>query len=425
MSPRRLLRVMLALILGAVAFMAWADRPDASGETDAAKRQLLVMLRLPPPHFRPDANYLGSYDTQFGRSARQRVADDLAARFKLRIVGSWPMPLLGVDCFVMEAAENATIGTLVDEMARDARVESIQSMNVFHTLSQGDPLSALQPTQKLWHLDELHQIATGRNVRVAAIDSGVEVDHPDLRDRVVIARNFVDARNDVAETHGTAVAGIIAARANNGVGIVGVAPDAALLALRACWEAPPDKHSAVCSSFTLAKALQFALDRNASIINLSLSGPRDQLLARLLEIAKTRRVVVVAAADPHFADGGFPASFPGVLAVAADDAQDSSPETLLAPGRDIPTTLPGHRFGFVGGPSFATAQVTGLVALLLDIASNQTPQQIREVLAPSAALASSTRHHAIVDACASVARTAGTCACGCSTARATGAFTTR
>jgi subtilisin family serine protease len=404
--------------------MAWADRTDTSGETDASKRQLLVMLRLPPPHFRPDASYLGSYDTQFGRGARQRVADELAARFKLRIVGSWPMPLLGVDCFVMEA-ENATIDPVVDEMARDARVESIQSMNVFHTLSQDDPLYPLQPTQKLWHLDELHQIATGRNVRVAAIDSGVELDHPDLRDRVVIARNFVDARDGVPETHGTAVAGIIAARANNGVGIVGVAPDAALLALRACWETPADKYSTVCSSFTLAKALQFALDKNANVINLSLSGPRDRLLGRLLDIAKARRVVIVAAADPHLADGGFPASFPGVLAVAADDAQDSTTETLLAPGRDIPTTLPGHRFGFVGGPSFAAAQVAGLVALLFDIAPNQKPQQIREILQPPAALTSSTRRHDIVDACASVARTTGTCACGCSTARATGPLTAR
>ena len=417
---------MVAVALVAVACMAWADRPDASSETDAAKRQILVMLRLPPPHFRPDANYLGSYDTQFGRGARQRVADELAARFKLRIVGSWPMPLLGVDCFVMEAPESATIGGLVDQMSQDARVESVQTMNLFHTLSRDDPLYPLQPTRNLWHLDELHQIATGKNVRVAAIDTGVELDHPDLRDRVVIARNFVDSRNAVAETHGTAVAGIIAAGADNGVGIVGVAPDAALLALRACWEMPADEHSAVCSSFTLAKALQFALDRDANVINLSLAGPRDQLLGRLLDLAKARRVVVVAAADPHLADGGFPASFPGVLAVAADDAQDSSAGTLLAPGRHIPTTLPGHRWGLVGGSSFAAAQVSGLVALLFDIAPNQKPQQIRDSLDPPEALASSLRRrHAIVDACASVARTAGTCACGCGTARGTGRLTAR
>ena len=61
------------------------------------------MLRMPPPHFRPDADYLGGYGTQSGRAGRQRIADELAARFGLRVVDNWPMPALGVDCFVMEA----------------------------------------------------------------------------------------------------------------------------------------------------------------------------------------------------------------------------------------------------------------------------------------------------------------------------------
>ena len=112
---------------------------------------------------------------------------------------------------------------------------------------------------------------------MAAIDSGVEVDHPDLRGRIVLARNFVDTREAVAELHGTAVAGIIGARADNSVGIVGVAPDAQLMALRACWQRPADESAAVCSSFTLAKALQFAIDNGAKVINLSLGGPRDRL----------------------------------------------------------------------------------------------------------------------------------------------------
>ena len=110
----------------------------------------------------------------------------------------------------------------------------------------------------------------------------MELDHPDLRGRIVVARNFVDARDAVAELHGTAVAGIIGARADNGVGIVGVAPEAQLMALRACWQVPADANAAVCSSFTLAKALQFAIDNNARVINLSLGGPRDRLLERLV-----------------------------------------------------------------------------------------------------------------------------------------------
>jgi len=397
--------------------LAWADQDSASISEATAEREVLVMLRLPPPHFRPDANYVGGYTAQSGRAARLRIAKELAARFNLRIIDSWPMRMLGVECFVMEVTGKTEIGPLIEQMEMDARVESVQSMKIFNVLSHDDPLYPLQPTAVAWHLQELHQVATGRTVRVAEIDSGVELDHPDLRGRVLIERNFVDGRGAVAESHGTAVAGIIGARADDGLGIAGVAPDAGLMALRACWQSATGKESAVCSTFTLAKALQFAIDNGAKVINLSLSGPNDRLLRRLMEVAESRGVVIVAAADPRFADGGFPASFPGVLAVAGDDEQYLSAAILLAPGRDIPTTMVGKRWGFVNGSSFAAAQVTGLVALLFDLAPHQTPQQIRQNLNSPETPASSPGHNAIVDACAAVRRTAGVCTCECSVAR--------
>jgi subtilisin family serine protease len=185
------------------------------------------------------------------------------------------------------------------------------------------------------------------------------------------------------------------------------------MALRACWQVPADERAAVCSSFTLAKALQFAIDNNARVINLSLGGPRDPLLERLIAAAASRGVVVVAAADPRFADGGFPASLPTVIAVAGDDVRDASASTFLAPGRDIPATLPGRKWGLVAGSSYAAAQISGLVALLIDLAPEQNPQQIRDKLSTSEKLASPPPRGAIVDACAAVARTVGACACGC------------
>jgi len=316
----------------------------------------------------------------------------------------------------MEAQKDVAIGRLIEEMAPDGLVESIQSMNLFHAFARSDPLYPLQPAAKLWHLDELHRVTTGKSVRVAQIDSGVELDHPDLQGRVVIARNFVDAGEVIGEAHGTAVAGIIGARADNGVGIAGVAPDAVLLGLRACWQTPVDEiHTTVCSSFTLAKALQFALDNDARVINLSLGGPEDRLLRRLLAVAESRGVVVVAAADSQVSDGGFPASVPGVLAIAAEGA-DAPPTMLLAPGRDIPTTLPGRRWGFVSGSSFAAAEVTGLVALLLDLAPGRKPQQIRASLQSDFSSAPPRRRE-IVDACAAAAHTVGTCVCQCSMMR--------
>jgi hypothetical protein len=232
-------------------------------DDSSAQRQVLVMLRLPPPHFRPDVDYAGGYDSRVGRDARRRIAEGLANQYELRIIDDWPMPALGVDCFVMETQSTSSIARLVEKLSLDPRVESAQSMNLFHVLGYNDPLYPLQPAAKSWHLADIHRITTGKNVRVAEIDTGVEVAHPDLIGRIALSRNFVDPRTEVAEVHGTAVAGIIAATGNNGVGIVGIAPEARLMVLRACWETSGRVDPAVCSSFTLAKALQFALGADA------------------------------------------------------------------------------------------------------------------------------------------------------------------
>jgi hypothetical protein len=249
------------------------------------------MLRAPPPHFQPNIDYALGYDAQVNRGGRRRIAEELAQRHDLKLVSAWPMPALGVDCFVMEVQSPEAIARTLDEIARDTRVESVQAMNVFHVLEHNDPLYRLQPSAWLWHIAEVHKIATGRNVRVAEVDTGVELDHPDLRGRVAMARDFVGTPAPAGEAHGTAVAGIIAARADDGIGIAGIAPDALLFALRACQQSP-NQAIATCTSFSLAKALQFALDQDAQVINLSLGGPRDQLLERLLEAALARHIAI-------------------------------------------------------------------------------------------------------------------------------------
>jgi subtilisin family serine protease len=322
------------------------------------------------------------------------------------------MPALGVDCFVMQAAGGESLEALAERIARDARVESAQAMSVFRVLAHDDPLYSLQPAATAWHLAEMHRLATGRSVRIAEIDTAVDVANPDLDGQVALARDFVGDRAP-SEMHGTAVAGIIAARADNGVGIAGVAPDARLLALRACRQTSADNPAATCTTFALAKALQFALDARADVLNLSVGGPRDRLLERLLDVASARGVTIVAAADPAVRDGGFPAGHLGVLAIGADGAHDLADGLLRAPGIDVPTTLAGNRFGFVSGSSYAAAHVSGLVALLRELAPTLTPRQIRDALQTHALPGNGPASGLIVDACAALERTAGACACAC------------
>ena len=338
------------------------------------------MLKLPPEHFRPDVAYSGGYGADMGRASRRALASRLAREHGLVMVTDWPMPLLGVDCYVMKIppgrSPDRTPEQLAEALSRDVRVAGAQPMNIFRTqaresnpaLGHNDPLYRLQPAARAWRLAELHELATGRGVSVAVVDSGVEQAHPDLAGQVSVAENFVEGQTYAVEQHGTAVAGIIGARADNGVGITGIAPQATLMALRACWQ--KSAQETLCTSLSLAKALHFAITHKAAVVNVSLSGPQDRLLGQLIELALSRGITVVAAADPASPDGGFPASHAGVWAVT-DHASGQGAHVLLAPGQDTPTTAPGGGWQMVSGSSYAAAHVAGLAALLHELGGAQ------------------------------------------------------
>jgi subtilisin family serine protease len=414
-----LIRLVLCLVCGLAPPWCAADDAVAAATpasySAASERQVLVMLHLPPPHFRPDAGYSGAYNDNSGHSARRRIAQDLARINGLVLLSDWPMPVLGVDCYVMEAPAGMPPQRAVDQLSRDPRVEWAQLIGTYHALADGvapglrDPLYATQPAGRFWHIAELHQLTTGRDVRVAVIDSGVEDRHPDLLGQVAIKENFVDGLPYAAESHGTAVAGIIAAKAGNGIGIEGVAPGVRLMALRACWEEAANAATR-CNSFTLGKALNFALANHAQVINMSLSGPPDMLLRRLIDVALERGVTVVGAVDPLAADGGFPAAYPGVI--AADDVASrvTGLDSVMAPGEDIPSTAPGGRWGLVNGTSFSAAHVSGMAALLTELRPGQRLRRdafLKMGGQTGSAMAST------LDACATIFRMAGDCACAC------------
>ncbi|MEP6505910.1 MAG: S8 family serine peptidase, partial [Betaproteobacteria bacterium] len=301
------------------------------------------------------------------------------------------------DCVVLALPPGASLEASIVALQSHSEVAWAQPMNEFQAQGHADPLYALQPAAAQWHLDDLHAVATGRRVRVAIVDSGVDDAHPDLAQAVEARANFVDGPAWAAEAHGTAVAGLVAARADNGIGMVGVAPEARLLALRACWEA--SARVTLCNSLSLAKALNFAIERHAEIINMSLSGPDDLLLGRLIDVALAHRQQVVAAVDSRAAGGGFPAAHPGVIAVAdaqADAPLGGMPGAWSAPARDLPATAPGGGWRMVSGSSFAAGQVSGLLAVMAQAQADggTAPPPSRLVRLPGGG----------IDACASLLR---------------------
>ena len=401
-----------ALVVALFAALAPQARAAPLGAGGAPDREVLVLLRLAPEHFRPGGDYGDSYDDSLARAARRRIAQRLANSHGLRLIGDWPMPLAQVDCFIMLAPPGRSTEEEARSLSRDPAVSWAEPVRFYSGKSaatgpaKGDPLFPAQPAARQWRLADLHQLATGRHVTVAVIDSMIQRDHPDLRGQISIAEDFVAGHPATAEAHGTGVAGVIAALGDNGVGIVGVAPGARLMALRACWQDKTGNSAGfatTCDSLSLAQALHFAIDHNAGVINLSLAGPYDPLLSRLLDAAVARRLTVVAAIDPALPRGGFPASHAGVVAVADEAMTPSPPGVYTAPGLDVPTTEPGGRWSLVNGSSYAAAHMSGLFALLRERAGSSA--------APRLALADDVRR--TVDTCASLLRVTPPCDCAC------------
>jgi subtilisin family serine protease len=348
-----------------------------------------------------------------------RATFELERTYRLRTVYSWTMVSLGEQCVVFEISRSHSVEEILRRLRADPRVGTAQPIETFDTLSgessYNDPYAHLQRSITALTLEKAHRWATGKGVRVAVIDTGVDVDHPDLQGRIARVHNFVERGEQgfTSDVHGTAVAGVIAAATNNEVGIVGVAPQSEILALKACWPKGPGTREAVCDSYTLARAIDFAIAQGAQVLNFSLGGPHDPLLARLIGAALQRGIVVVAA-DAGDDRRSFPATLQGVIGVLGVDQISAaahprgSPSELGAPSADILTTVPHGSYDFFSGSSLAAAQVSGVAALLLEREPQLTPAQLADLLRRT-----SRRHSpAQIDACAALAEVLGQGGCG-------------
>src|SRR5271169_5955546 len=302
-------------------------------------------------------------------SHARRVMHSLEVDYGLREVSAWPIEPLHVHCAVLEVPAGVDRNTVLAALAKDRRVKLTQPLQTFATRTEiyNDPYVELQRGFQRMDVADAHPWSRGDGVRIAIIDTGADILHPDLRGSIAAAANFVDADDAQfrRDRHGTEMAGVIGAVANNKEGIVGIAPGARLLILKACWQARSGVDDARCNSFTLARALAAAFDAHAQVINLSLAGPDDPLLGDLIREGQRRGVLFVgAAADASEGLNGL-LHQAGVIEVASAENGSAIGPALYAPGREILTLLPGGHYDFASGASMATAQVSGVVALLL------------------------------------------------------------
>ena len=236
------------------------------------------------------------------------------------------------------------------------------------------------------HLLEAHRITSGDDVLVAVIDLKIDTKHPDLTG-VVADEYDVVGSPAIAHSHGTAMAGAIAARSK----LTGVAPKVKLLAARAF---SGSGESAESTTFNILKSVDWAASKNARIINMSFAGPPDDLLREILTKANARGIVLIAAvgnAGPR-SPPLYPAADAGVIGVTATDVDDKlmpqanrGPQVAVAaPGVEILAVAPDGKYQVTSGTSIAAAHASGVAALLLASKPNLTPAQVRASLTRAA-----------------------------------------
>ena len=326
--------------------------------------------KLPHPEAVP-GELLVTYKVGASASAKSAVAADVDGRIR---------PTGGMTD-VLEVDPGST-GAARKHLAADARVEHVEPNYLLKVLdTPNDPRFPVQvPDLALIRAPQAWDVTRGRVVKVAVIDSGIDTDHPDLTGRIAVAENFVGSQNngnpsgDPSDTlgHGTAVAGIIAATANNGIGISGVAPKVRLYSLKVVDD------TGYASALDTSNAIGRAIALNVDVINLSVGTyANSYFVENALDQALERGIAVVAAAG----NGGspfvsFPASHPGVLSVGAVDStgdvaafsNHGGDLDVVAPGVNVTSTklTPGAAggYGTFSGTSYAAAFATGVVALL-------------------------------------------------------------
>lgn len=254
-----------------------------------------------------------------------------------------------------------------------------------------------------------------QDLLVAVVDSGVDYQHPDLKGQIVNGKDFMaedptgpngEGSPDVIDDdpldqfgHGTHVAGIIGALPNNSTGIAGIAPGVKVLNVRVLngegWG----------SAFAIAQGITYAVDRGARIINLSLgSADASKPIELAVKYAQSKGVLLIAAAGNSFTHTGYPASYPGVIAVGATNDQDwladfsnhDSRINVVAPGVDIMSTTPTFLtnsmaqngvdsfYSVMSGTSMACPMVTAQAALLLSQNPTLKAEQLIDLIQKSA-----------------------------------------
>lgn len=298
----------------------------------------------------------------------ERTSNNVAKQYNLTIQDSWFIESLKVYCLIasIDGDENTTL----KEIRANDNVKWVQLSNNFSLLPTPRPQEITAELLNPLEL-QLPSHINGAGIKIAMVDSAVDDQHPDLTEAIETNIDFV-AEPGVSmygESHGTAVAGVIVADLESHLGVTGIASGAKLNAYRGCWESNErlQTNNPNCNTLSLARALNAVEKSRPDILNISLSGPNDELLNQLIQKIISNDTKVVTAFDPNRdSNNRFPSSRLGVLTVQAHSLNDPSNDSFFAPGSKV-VASPGERADLMHGHSIAAAYTSGVLALCTQI----------------------------------------------------------
>jgi len=232
--------------------------------------------------------------------------------------------------------------------------------------------------------------ATGGTL-TGILDTGIDRSHVDLLDRTVVCATANSATGIVVEgtcsddnLHGTHVAGTVAAQTGNGVGVAGVAPNAPLAVFKGLNGAGTGFYADIVAGIDYLSRV-----KRVPIISMSIGGPKDDALTKVLSDAWQRGTLLIAAAGNDGDDtANYPAFHPDVMSVASVDqagkrswfSNCNNDVEIAAPGEDVWSTFPGNSYGVISGTSMATPHVSGVAAMLMSekgLSASQTRSALK------------------------------------------------
>ncbi len=325
---------------------------------------------------------------EVANSVSPQQIDALQRRYRLARIESLTFQLSGTTLFRWRIPDRRSVASVVRALEADRVVTSAQPNYLFAL--QGDDVKAegeaAQYELAKLHLPQAHTLAKGDNVLVAVIDSGIDATHPELTGAIVQSHDTLSSAM-TPHKHGTAIAGLIAAHGK----LMGAAPAAHILAIRAF---DGTGASAEGTTFNILKGLDWAAANGARVVNMSFAGPPDPALHRGLEAAHKKGIVLVAAAGNAGPKSPplYPAADPVVIAVTATDADDrlfarsnrGRYIAVAAPGAQILVAIPEGGYEVSSGTSYSAAEVSGIVALMLERNSDLKPDKVRDILLATA-----------------------------------------